>query len=54
MARKTGLGRGLEALIPGQEKPAASAPNEIPIDLIAPNPRQPRTKIDSEETGRAG
>lgn len=49
MTRKTGLGRGLEALIPGQESLQTSAPSEIPINLIVPNPHQPRTTIDSEE-----
>jgi ParB family chromosome partitioning protein len=49
MTRKTGLGRGLEALIPGQDSSQKSAPSEIPINLIVPNPRQPRTKIDTEE-----
>jgi ParB family chromosome partitioning protein len=49
MTRKTGLGRGLEALIPGLDSTSPSAPSEIPIDLIVPNPRQPRIAIDSEE-----
>jgi ParB family chromosome partitioning protein len=38
---KTGLGRGLEALIPG-----GSGVDEVDIDLIAPNPEQPRQRFD--------
>lgn len=41
--RKGGLGRGLEALIPGEATPAFQ---EVEIDAIAPNPAQPRTAID--------
>ena len=50
MARKTGLGRGLEALIPGSESaPPPGGVNHIPVGKIAPNPRQPRTRFDPEE-----
>jgi ParB family chromosome partitioning protein len=45
-ARKSGLGRGLDALLP-QDRPA-SGYAEIPIDAVAPNPRQPRTEFDTE------
>ena len=49
MARKGGLGKGLDALIPSRD----STPNEVgsiylPVDQIIANPRQPRTKIDDE------
>lgn len=45
MARQP-LGRGLSALL-GEETPAtaASASHEIDIDLIDPNPEQPRTRF---------
>lgn len=48
MARQT-LGRGLSALL-GEETPQASenASLEIDIDLIEPNPEQPRTQFDDE------
>jgi ParB family chromosome partitioning protein len=46
MKRKV-LGRGLGALIP-EEEPADSQPNEIDIDLIDPNPYQPRFRIDEK------
>lgn len=44
---KRGLGRGLSALIPGAGQEAVGAePLELPIDMIAPNPNQPRTAMD--------
>lgn len=42
-ARKTGLGRGLEALIP--QRPIAGYA-EIAVDTIGPNPNQPRSGFD--------
>lgn len=41
MARQS-LGRGLSALL-GDDRPTESQPGEIDIDLIRPNPEQPRT-----------
>ena len=54
MTRKSGLGKGLEALIPGgdfQPQPALQQQGIqlIPAANIAPNPRQPRTRFDPEE-----
>lgn len=51
MARKTGLGRGLDALIPASETAAepGGGIEEIPVDRIQPNPRQPRANFDAEE-----
>ena len=43
-ARKGGLGRGLDALIP-QEHPASGFA-EVPTALVDPNPNQPRTDFD--------
>jgi ParB family chromosome partitioning protein len=48
MTRKSGLGRGLDALIPPTE-PASSGVTSIPIHLIVPNPRQPRSRFDPDE-----
>lgn len=48
MPRKTGLGRGLDALI-GSEEPVAEGIHNIPVDQIAPNPHQPRLSIDRDE-----
>lgn len=44
-ARKSGLGRGLDALIP-QDRPTEGY-GLIPIDLVDPNPNQPRTEFDA-------
>ncbi|MEW5868427.1 MAG: ParB/RepB/Spo0J family partition protein [Chloroflexota bacterium] len=50
MPRKTGLGRGLDALIPSSETPTPEAGvNEIRIESISPNPRQPRGNFDPGE-----
>jgi ParB family chromosome partitioning protein len=48
MARR-GLGKGLEALIPGdyQQEPTGGT-NQIPIDQIRPNPSQPRLEMTDE------
>lgn len=43
-ARKGGLGRGLDALIP-QDRPTSGFA-EIPVNDIDPNPKQPRTDFD--------
>jgi ParB family chromosome partitioning protein len=42
--RRSGLGRGLDALIPNLQPSV----DEVDIDLIAPNPLQPRTVFDPE------
>lgn len=53
MARPSGLGKGLGALIPGDltggVRPG-DAPRlaEVPIDAIVPNPHQPRVHFDEE------
>jgi ParB family chromosome partitioning protein len=48
VARTYGLGRGLDALIPGAS--AAPGSQEIPIDRIGRNPHQPRSHFDDAET----
>jgi ParB family transcriptional regulator, chromosome partitioning protein len=49
MPRKIGLGRGLEALIPGGERPPETGIVTLRIDQIAPNPHQPRERFDPDE-----
>lgn len=48
--RRPALGRGLSALIPDATPPVvareAATPLELDIDLLTPNPRQPRTHIE--------
>jgi ParB family chromosome partitioning protein len=52
MPKRTGLGKGLDALIPTAElKPGSETAGvtHLPIDLIQRNPRQPRQNFDPEE-----
>ncbi len=55
MARRSGLGRGLEALIPNDLIPnnilgdRGSALLDVPINSIRPNPHQPRNHFDEED-----
>jgi ParB family chromosome partitioning protein len=50
MAQKTGLGRGLGALIPGGEgAPAENGALLVAVERIAPNPRQPRRNMHTPE-----
>ena len=53
MARRPGLGKGLDALIPGgdeeEKSPLATSSQgimQVPIKDIKPNPKQPRTQMD--------
>lgn len=49
MGRRTGLGRGLGALIPAEVKhQEGSELREVPIAAIRPNPHQPREHFDEE------
>jgi ParB family chromosome partitioning protein len=45
---KRGIGRGLSAIIPETAVADAGELLELPVDLIKPNPEQPRTKFDPE------
>lgn len=46
LERRPALGKGLSALIPEVPEPARSGPVEVDIDLLAPNPQQPRLNMD--------
>jgi ParB family chromosome partitioning protein len=50
MARKHGLGKGLDALIPAGDGAAPSGGGvlQLPVDAIRPNPRQPRHDTDPD------
>jgi ParB family chromosome partitioning protein len=50
MSKRGGLGRGLSALIPGAPEGTEAAGGflEVPVNAIAPNPKQPRTHFDDE------
>jgi ParB family chromosome partitioning protein len=56
MTKKTGLGRGLDALIRSEDFTPESLPaisssgyENLPIADINPNPRQPRSQMDKDE-----
>ena len=54
MAKKSGLGRGLDALIPVPEDTSSTpstqtSPQEVLINNIIPNPRQPRHSMKDEK-----
>jgi len=47
MSKKRALGRGLEALIPSTGD-SYSGLRQVPVDVIAPNPHQPRQRLDPD------
>ena len=46
--QKRGMGRGLAAILPESHGEDVGELLELPVDLIRPNPKQPRTKFDPE------
>lgn len=56
MPKHSGLGKGLDALIPGGSVPqpptagesSASGVQNVPVESIVPNPRQPRAHFDPD------
>ena len=49
MPQRSGLGKGLDALIPGGSTPREGGAIQIPIDSVVRNPRQPRQSFKEEE-----
>jgi ParB family transcriptional regulator, chromosome partitioning protein len=47
-ATKRGIGRGLSAILPEADSTDAGELLELPVDLIKPNPDQPRSNFDPE------
>ncbi|HEY6731794.1 MAG TPA: ParB/RepB/Spo0J family partition protein [Solirubrobacterales bacterium] len=47
-SNRRGIGRGLAAILPETEATDAGELRELPVELIKPNPSQPRTKFDPE------
>jgi ParB family chromosome partitioning protein len=45
---RRGIGRGLAAILPDVEREGAGELRELPVDLIKPNPDQPRTHFDEQ------
>jgi ParB family transcriptional regulator, chromosome partitioning protein len=48
VARRSGLGRGLSALIPTDALKDRGALVELAVSIVRPNPRQPRERFDEE------
>ena len=46
MARKPGMGRGLAAILPESEEVGEPSYRDVPVELIKPNPGQPRKRFD--------
>jgi ParB family chromosome partitioning protein len=42
------MGRGLAAILPEADQSAAGELRELPVALVKPNPKQPRTQFDQE------
>jgi ParB family transcriptional regulator, chromosome partitioning protein len=51
VSRRAGIGRGLAAILPEAEA-GADELREIPVELIRPNPDQPRKSFDSDALER--
>lgn len=49
MPQRSGLGKGLDALIPGGSAAREGGAAQVPIDSIVRNPRQPRQSFKEEE-----
>lgn len=50
MAKKSGLGKGLDALLPAaEEQPLEHGVRQIQTTKIMPNPRQPRANFNADE-----
>jgi ParB family chromosome partitioning protein len=47
-AKRAGMGRGLAAILPEADQSAAGELRELPVALVKPNPKQPRTQFDQE------
>ena len=46
-AKRAGIGRGLAAILPEATAPAGEL-RELPVELVKPNPSQPRTRFDAD------
>jgi len=50
-AKRAGIGRGLAAILPESAAGDAGELRELPVELVKPNPSQPRTRFDAEALG---
>ncbi len=47
-AARRGMGRGLAAILPESAAEDVGELRELPVELVKPNPKQPRTRFDPE------
>ena len=52
MARRAGIGRGLAAILPESEEVGEPSFRDVPVELIKPNPGQPRKRFDADAIDR--
>jgi ParB family transcriptional regulator, chromosome partitioning protein len=45
---RRGMGRGLAAILPRTQRDAGGGLRELPLDIVKPNPRQPRRRFGEE------
>ncbi|HEX2096195.1 MAG TPA: ParB/RepB/Spo0J family partition protein [Solirubrobacterales bacterium] len=45
---RRGMGRGLAAILPERDDTDLGELRELPVELVKPNPKQPRTRFDPE------
>ncbi len=48
-SRRAGIGRGLSAILPEPEQDSREELREVPVEMVIPNPGQPRKQFDPEK-----
>lgn len=48
-SRRAGIGRGLSAILPEPEQESREELREVPVEMVIPNPGQPRKQFDPEK-----
>ena len=48
MIKMKGLGRGLDALLSGSDKPHGDEQRSLPVERLRPGKYQPRTRMDED------
>ena len=51
MIKMKGLGRGLDALLSGSDKPHGDEQRNLPVERLRPGKYQPRTRMDETSLG---
>ena len=53
MIKMKGLGRGLDALLSGNDKKSADEQRQLPVERLKPGKYQPRTQMDADSLAAA-